>query len=194
MLSALWLRRRCIGNGAVPRALLLLHAGFVGAVSAIVLLSPYLLLRLHPAKPVVVIAFVVGVVVIGLIVALVRWMGVSALRVVTLLPVLASLAFLLRVAAPALDQRLSARGVAQEVRRLEPAPAPVAVLRVDRELEYGLGFYLARPIARYERGERPAQDHVLISRVPVMSDPQQRIFLLGKFPGQQLLIYWVKRE
>jgi hypothetical protein len=118
-------------------------------------------------------------------------MGARSLRFVTLLLVIASLAFLLRVAAPSLDQRLSARSVAQDILRLEPASAPVAVSRVDRELEYGLGFYLNRPIARYERGQVPTGDHVLISRVPVADNQQQRIVLLGKFPSQQLLIYWV---
>src|SRR5262249_24158298 len=33
-----------------------------------------------------------------------------------------------------------------------------------RTLEYGLGFYRNQPISRYERGEIPREEHVLIEK------------------------------
>jgi hypothetical protein len=40
---------------------------------------------------------------------------------------------------------------------------PIAVFKVSRTLEYGLGFYRNQPVARYERGEAPAEDHFLLA-------------------------------
>ena len=59
------------------------------------------------------------------------------LRFVTLIPVLLSVAAVLKIGAPALDATLSARPLAAEIARIENNPLPLAVLRVSRETEYG---------------------------------------------------------
>jgi len=103
---------------------------------------------------------------------------------------------LLRVAAPGLDPVFSARPVAREIVRLQPENVPVAAYKISRELEYGLSFYLDRPIARYERNESPARSHLLIVHSFNPDDlevilPHRNLTLLGEFPSQQLTFYWV---
>ncbi|MGZ4824953.1 MAG: hypothetical protein ACXVZT_10055, partial [Terriglobales bacterium] len=67
---------------------------------------------------------------------------------------------------------------------------------ITRETEYGLDFYRNQPVKRYERGEVPAADHLLIARSG--SEPQLDAFLpgrrlshVGSFAAQKLDIYWV---
>ena len=40
---------------------------------------------------------------------------------------------------------------------------PLAVLRLSREIEYGLHFYRNQTIARYEAGEVPSGEHLLVA-------------------------------
>jgi hypothetical protein len=122
--------------------------------------------------------------------------GLRALRFVTLLPVILALTFLLRIAAPAMDYHFSARPLARETLRLQPNSGPVAAWGVSRELEYGLGFYLNRPVARYDRGEMPAGDHLLIAPAPPGEDlarlaRKRRFTLLGQSCNSKLSYFWV---
>jgi 4-amino-4-deoxy-L-arabinose transferase-like glycosyltransferase len=198
MLAALWLRRKRLACASIPYVVVVPHALLAGATLSVVLLSPYLLLRLRLPEQAVSIAAAAGVVISSAILLGVRRLGVKALRFLTLLPVIAGLVFLLRIASPGLDYQVSARGTVREIRRLEPASVPVAVLGVDRELEYGLGFYLNQPIVHYGRDKAPAGDHLLISRfspdetaVPL---PGRHLTVLGKLPGRQLILYWVEGQ
>jgi len=198
ILAALWLRRKRLTSAKIPPVLLTLHGLLAGGALSLALLSPYVLLRLNPPKQALTVAAAAGIVFAAAILLGAMRFGVRALRLLTMLPVLAGLAFLLRVAAPQLDDQLSARRVAHEILRLEPEKAPVAVTRVDRELEYGLGFYLNQSIARYERNGVPAGDHLLVSRSPrgepEISLPDRRLTMLGRFPAQQLAFYWVEHK
>ena len=122
--------------------------------------------------------------------------GAAALRLVVLTPVIVGLAFLLRIGAPAIDNALSARPVAREITQMEGRPVEVAVFNASRETEYGLAFYRNQPIPRYERGEFPAQDHLVVVPESYADDlvkavRPRRASRLGAFTPQRLEFYWV---
>ena len=122
--------------------------------------------------------------------------GTAALRVVVLAPVILSLAFLLRVGAPVIDKALSARPIAREISQMERGPTRLAVFKASRETQYGLAFYRNQPIPRYERGEIPVQDHMVVvpeaySGELVEAVRPRRASHLGDFTPQHLELFWV---
>lgn len=126
-------------------------------------------------------------------------LGLRGLRFVTLIAVVLGLAAVLRLDAPILDGKLSARPLAAEIGRMETRPLPLAVLGVSREVEYGLGFYLREPIQRYESGQVPATEHLLVAgegseREIAERVPGRRVSYLGTFVPQRLAYYWVAGE
>jgi len=195
ILLALWLERKREQGQELRRPWLLGHALAAGATFTAVLLSPNLVLRLHPPGAAVHLAVAGGLVMFCAVWFTVRALGLSSLHFVTLLPVILGMAFLLRVAAPALDPQLSVRAVAQDVSRLEPGQAPVATSGLNRDVAYGLGFYLDRPVASYENGEVPAGAHLLVTSsnpgsalAPVAN---RRIVQLGKSSQRAVTYYWI---
>ncbi len=64
-----------------------------------------------------------------------------------------------------LDRSYSARPLAQQLDRLAPADETVAVFRVRRDVEYGLGFYRNQEIVNYEDTGVPDGEHLLVARV-----------------------------
>jgi 4-amino-4-deoxy-L-arabinose transferase-like glycosyltransferase len=196
ILAALWLRDMQAADRGLSRFLVWLHGLLAGAMLSLVLISPYLVLRLHPPGSAVAVSAGAGLAVLCAILLVVRFLGLRALRLITLLPVIIGLGFILRLAAPVLDVKFSARPVARELHVLRPAKVPVAIFEVDRELEYGLDFYLNEPVARYERGEVLHGDHLLVSRSGARDTlqerlPQLRFMPLSKFSGRDLEFYWV---
>ena len=138
----------------------------------------------------------IGLLVFVATVSMLARKGTATLRLVVLTPVILGLAFLLRVGAPAIDNALSARPVAREITQMEGHPVQVAVFKASRETEYGLGFYRNQAIPRYERGEVPAQDHLVV--VPESYSDEflqvvrpRRASHLGGFPPQRLEFFWV---
>ena len=172
------------------------HSLVCGLLLGGALLAPYFIVRLHPPSPATAIAAVAAAVIAIAMAISLRWQGLRILRFVTLVPVVLGLAFVLRVSAPEIDRAQSARPVANELSRLDTGRALLAAFNVPRELEYGLDFYRNQPVLRYERGEVPAGDHLLIARSG--SEPQLDPFLggrrlshVGSFVPQRLEIYWV---
>ena len=134
---------------------------------------------------------------IGMAVTLRSRLGLRLLYFVTLVPVLLAVAALIRIGAPVADRYLSARPVAKQLSTIETKPLPVAVLGVDREVEYGLAFYRNQIIRRYELRQIPLQEHLLIA--PEETAPavakfvgNRRVVYLGNFPPQKLDLFWVK--
>ena len=122
--------------------------------------------------------------------------GLRMLRFVTLIPVLLSVAAVLKIGAPSLDQALSARPLAQQVASMVMHPLPLAVYGVPREMEYGLTFYRNQPIPRYEWGQIPAQEHLLIApdnwQTGVAKYTVGRhVSFLGHYVAQRVDYYWV---
>ena len=213
LLAALWLERKLERAEPISFPLLLLHALMAGTILTSVLLAPFLLMRQHPPLQALAVSVLAGLAVIAVILLAVRRAGLPGLRFATLLPVIVSMAFLLRVAAPALDYRFTARPLAQDMLRLmgepeKPPRAPaasvaakdtVAACLLDRDLEYGLNFYLDRPIERYERGEAPAGDHLLLAPAASLGAVtplagNRRFTLLGNSPHPGLSYFWVTSD
>jgi len=121
--------------------------------------------------------------------------GVRALRFVTLVAVVLTVAAILRIGGPALDVTLSVRPLAKDIASMEAKPLPLAVLGVSRETEYGLAFYRNQVIVRYEQGTIPAREHLLVapegSQAEITRIASRRISKLGNFAPQHLDYYWV---
>ena len=73
---------------------------------------------------------------------------------------------------------------------------PLAVLRVPRETEFGLQFYRNQNIARYEWGQVPTGEHLVVAAeglqtVVAKRAAGRRISYLGAFAPQHVEYYWV---
>jgi len=125
--------------------------------------------------------------------------GLRALRFVTLVPLLIAVSAVLRLGAPALDMSFSARPVAWQLVETQGQNLPVAVFKARREVEYGLHFYLNRDIARYELGQEPDGEHLLVAYQGLAAEIASRnsgrkIRYLGNFPAQRLEFYRVSAK
>jgi 4-amino-4-deoxy-L-arabinose transferase-like glycosyltransferase len=140
-----------------------------------------------------------AVLAIGITLTLRRPLGLRVLRFVTLVPVVLAVGAVLRLGAPSLDATLSARLLAQEINRVDNRSLPLAILRLTRETEYGLTFYRDQKILRYEAGEVPASEHLLITPEAWQKNiakwtPGRRVTYVGSFAEQGMDYYWVASE
>ncbi len=194
LLLADWLRTRLPDRAAVPLGAL--HSLVCGLLLGGELLASYFIVRMHPpAQATTIAAVAAALIAVAMLVSL-CWQGLRVLRFVTLVPVVLGVAFVLRVSAPAIDRTQSARPVALELARLDTRGSQLAAFNVTRELEYGLDFYRNQPLLRYERGEAPAGDHLLIARAGSEQQLEtllapRRLSHVGSFTPQKLEIYWV---
>jgi hypothetical protein len=136
------------------------------------------------------------VVAIGIAVTLAGKLGLRMLYFVTLIPVVLSVAALIRIGAPVVDETLSARPVARQLASMETKTLPVAVLGVQRETEYGLAFYRNQTIRRYELQQVPVEEHLLVTPQGAAAAIAQfvgsrRVSYLGSVAAQHLDFYWV---
>ena len=123
-------------------------------------------------------------------------LGLRMLRFVTLVPVVLTVAAVLKIGSSKLDETLSSRPLANDIQRVEAGLLPTAVLHVPREVEYGLGFYRNQAISSYDRGEIPASAHLVVAPEGKKSELAERVngrrvSLLGTYPPQHLDYYWV---
>ncbi len=136
------------------------------------------------------------------IVLMLKVSGLRMLRFATLIPTVLVVGVVLRFGSPLLDASLSARPLAAEIVRLQPklvGPSEtmqVAVFEAPRETEFGLGFYLNRPIPRYERHEIPAGEHLVVApqgsqTVVASSVPGRRVSYLGTDTAHGLDYFWI---
>jgi len=118
------------------------------------------------------------------------------LRFVTLIPVVLAVAAVLKLGTTAIDERLSARPLAAELASVETHPLPLAVCGTSRELEYGLAFYRNQTVARYESGNVPSGEHLVVAPPKWKDDvvkyaAGRRVSFLGHYAPQNLDYYWV---
>jgi 4-amino-4-deoxy-L-arabinose transferase-like glycosyltransferase len=185
-------------NGRPSLVLIILHS-LVAALPVVAALMMQYLVFQHALpwnRATAISAGFAALLAIGITLTLYRPMGLRLLRFVTLVPVVLGLGAALRLGAPALDASLSARPLAQEINRVDNRSLPVAVLRVSRETEYGLHFYRNQRIARYEAGEVPAAEHLLITPAGWQKNiakwtPGRRFTYVGGVAAQGLDYYWV---
>jgi 4-amino-4-deoxy-L-arabinose transferase-like glycosyltransferase len=137
-----------------------------------------------------------AVLAVGIVITLRGQFGLRVLRFVSLVPVVLAVAAVLRLGAPALDATLSARPLAQEINRVDNRSLPLAILRLPRETEYGLQFYRNQSIPRYELGQIPEGEHLLVAREGWQKNiakwtTGRRVTYLGSFAAQGFDYYWV---
>ncbi len=197
LLTAEYLHRREEERGSL--ALVLLHCAWAAVIVLAGLLFPSYLLR-EAGESVSTRAWLIAggfaMLAFFAMLATLRRKGLAMARFVTLVPVIVLVAFILRVAAPAMDLKYSSRPLAAEIAALETRPAELAVFRAPRDVEYGLAFYRNQVVRRYERGEIPAADHMVIApegaRAKLeMLVPGRRVSRVGGFPARKLEYFWV---
>ena len=198
LLLAEYLRRRVSANERAGILLIVLHSIVAATPIVPALMIQYIILqhRLPWGKAAAISTAFAGVLAIGIAVTLYAKLSFAGLRFITLVPVVLSLAATLRLGAPALDSTLSARPLANEISLLETKPLPLAVSGVSRQTEYGLAFYRNQIIERYESGQIPATEHLVVapegSQTAIAKKVAgRRVSYLGSFAPQGLDYYWV---
>jgi 4-amino-4-deoxy-L-arabinose transferase-like glycosyltransferase len=198
LLLAEYVRRHVIDDEEVPVWLPSLHAMVSAAPVVPALLLHYILLqhRLTWGPGTMLASGVSLVLAAGIALTLIGRPGLRALRFVTLVVVVLTVAAILRIGGPALDATLSARPLAREIASIETNHLPMAVFGVSRETEYGLAFYRNQVISRYEQGIVPPTEHLLVAPEGLQPEiariaADRRISRLGNFPPQHLDYYWI---
>jgi 4-amino-4-deoxy-L-arabinose transferase-like glycosyltransferase len=201
LLLAEYVRRRVANSESPSTFLIVLHAITAAAPMVPALMIQYLVLqhRLPWGRGAEISVTFAAVLAIGIALTLRTKLGFGALRFITLIPVVLAVAALLRLGAPALDSMLSVRPLANEISHLESKPLPLAVAGVSRETEFGLAFYRNQIIDRYESGEIPADEHLVVapegSQTAIAKQVAgRRVSYLGSFAPQGLDYYWVSAE
>ena len=124
--------------------------------------------------------------------------GQAGLHLAGVAPAILVLALAIRFAAPVLDETLSARPVSQALSSLSHQQLPVAVVLVPRELEFGLQFYRNQAVPRYELGQAPPGEHLVVAREGFQSAfahdiPGRKIVYLGNVPNQKVELFYVSK-
>ena len=101
----------------------------------------------------------------------------------------------LRFGAPALDETLSARSINSALAQYDPHHLPVAVFLIPREAEFGLQFYRDQSISRYELGQVPDGEHLVVAAQGypkgVAKAAGRKAIYLGNFTAQRLDYFYV---
>jgi 4-amino-4-deoxy-L-arabinose transferase-like glycosyltransferase len=198
ILLAEYVRRQVTQDIAPPYLVPVLHsvAGVAPLVPALLIQFLLLQQRLPGGRPLIFASCVAAAVAIAMVITLRSALGLRMLRFVTLVPVVLTIAAILKIGAPVLDQTLSARVLATDIARVEAGLLPAAVFRVPREVEFGLEFYRNQVIKSYDRREIPTSAHLLIALEGKQGEISQmvtgrRVSLLGTYPPQHLEYYWI---
>ena len=196
MLTAIDLHRR----NSIARVQVMLHSLVCAAVVAGALFAPWRMIRTPLPNLTRAVIVVSAALVAVFVLLLVRSAGLRRLQFATLGPTAVALIFLLRPAAPVVDQSQSARTVNAALNaalaKVGAAPETVAVSNVRRETEYGLDFYRHHPIPRYERDGIPQGRHALVAKAGSTEAIQasvgnRDIQMIGSFPPQRLEFYLI---
>jgi len=198
LLVAEYVRRHAAEEERLSLMSIVLHS-IVAALPIIpALMIQYILLqhRLPRGRASLISSGVALVLAVGIALTLRGGLGFRMLRFVTLVPVVLTVAAVLKIGGATLDETLSARRLARELARVEAGNLPTAVFQVPRETEYSLAFYRDQVIESYDRGEIPPRDHLLITKEGFKPETTQllasrRVSFLGNFRAQHLEYYWV---
>lgn len=182
----------------LSRRLTVLHALAASAPIVPALLVGYIVMKhkLPGGRPLLFALGVAFVVCVGIALTLVSRVRLRMLRFVTLIPVVLAVAAVLKMGTAAIDEKLSARPLAIELASVETQKLPLAVCGASREVEYGLAFYRNQTIARYESGEVPSSEHLLVAPIAWMDNVAKwtagrRVTFLGHYAPQNVDYYWV---
>jgi 4-amino-4-deoxy-L-arabinose transferase-like glycosyltransferase len=198
LLLAEYIRRRVLAEDDPPRWVFGVHSLVAASLLLPALVIQYLVLqkRFPWGKGAAMGAGAALLVAVFMTITLARARGLRLVRFVTLVPVVLTVAALLRIGGTALDAVLSARPLARELSAMETVPLPLAVLSVSRETAYGLAFYRNQVIAHYEWGEVPSGEHIVVAPEGAESTVaslagSRRVSYLGSYAPQHLDYFWV---
>jgi len=168
--------------------LLYTHGVLTGFLTFVLILCPQYMVyqRLIPAKGILTLAIVLGIASALLVIVATRRFGIQLLRLVTMLPLVILLYFLLGRNGRLLDLNYSARPLAREIQQADPNAVVVAEFNVRRDLVYGLAFYRDQQIVSYTDGGVPEGEHLVV--FPTRDEPLLENYLKGRFT-QPLLLY-----
>ncbi len=196
ILAADYLNR--IRRRGLPRWLLWSHAGMCAILVFVLTLAPQHMKyeTLVPSAVWLLSAAAAALAFAALVFLIVRRWGVNQLANATLLPVLATLVFLLGFHGRDLDINYSARPLAEEMKREAPDVKTVAAESIKRDMDYGLAFYRNQPLVHYEKDGVPDQEHLLVIRTNASADLER--YLTGRvyrplflYDSQGLAVYRV---
>ena len=198
VLLADYLRRKLADDVNVSKGLAVLHALVAAMPIVPSVLIAYLITehRLPAGRPMLIALGIAFALCAAIALTLVSRLRLRMLRFVTLIPVVLSVAAVLKIGTASIDQTLSARPLAIEIASVETHQLPLAVYGVPREVEFGLTFYRNQPAERYEAGSIPAEEHLLVApsswRGNVAKQTTgRRVLLLGHYAPQNVDYYWV---
>jgi 4-amino-4-deoxy-L-arabinose transferase-like glycosyltransferase len=193
-----YLRQQLEQPSPLPKWIAVLHALIACAPIVPAALVGYIVTehRLPAGRPTWIALTIAFVLTIGIAVTLAGRLQWRMLRFITLIPVVLAVAAVLKLGTAAIDQKLSTRPLAIELASLETHKLPLAVCGVSREVEYGLEFYRDQIISRYETGNIPAGEHLLVAAPDWKPNVNEwtrgrRVSSLGHYAPQNLDYYWV---
>jgi 4-amino-4-deoxy-L-arabinose transferase-like glycosyltransferase len=200
VLLADYLSRHFEQNDSIPKPSAILHALIASAPIVPAVLISYLVVGAKPPVRLVLISSTVALVVcVAIAVTLLSPMRLRMLRFVSLIPTVLAVAAVLKIGTNAIDEKLSTRPLANELATVETNKLPVAVCGASREVEFGLAFYRNQVIARYELGNIPTGEHLVVAPPAWMHNVAQqtagrRVTFLAHYTPQDLNYYWVSAE
>ena len=177
-----------IRRSGIPGWLLYIHATLTGLLTFVLILCPQYMVyqRLIPAHRILFWAIAFGIGAAFLVIAVARSYGVRHIRLVTMIPMVFLLYFLLGRNGHLLDLNYSARPLAHDIQNADPTATVVAELDVRRDLVYGLAFYRDQKIVSYTTDGVPSGAHLLV--FPTREEPELQQYLKGRYT-QPLLLY-----
>jgi 4-amino-4-deoxy-L-arabinose transferase-like glycosyltransferase len=173
------------------------HAALAGTLVFSALLIPYLVLQHRfPWNVAALVSLLLSVTIAAATFVSLRRYGYPGLRFITLVPAVLTLGIAMRLGAPALDAKLSARSATEALQMFDPHHLPVAVFLVSRETEFGLQFYRNQAIPRYELEQIPEGEHLLVAeqgrqRGVTKKVRNRQVTYLGTFAAQKLDFFYV---
>lgn len=198
VLLAGYLWRHLEREETVSKGLAIAHALVAAAPIVPAALISYVVTqhRLPAGRPLFVALTVAFVISAAIAATLLSRLRLGMLRFVTLIPVVLSVAAVLKLGTISIDQTLSARPLAAEIAGVETHQLPLAAYGISREMEYGLTFYRNRMTMRYESGAVPAEEHLLVAPAAWKGDVAgrtvgRRVLWLGYYAPQNVDYYWV---
>jgi 4-amino-4-deoxy-L-arabinose transferase-like glycosyltransferase len=198
VLLADYLPQRLGRQESIPKWMAVLHPLVAATPILPALVLSYLINQHHlpEGEPRLIAVVVAAVVCMGMVLTLISRAGFRMLRFVTLVPVVLVVASVLRFGSRAIDLKMSARPLDAELASIATHPLPIAVCGTSREIEYGLAFYRDQTVARYESGEVPAGEHLLVAPPAWKKNVDdltagRRVTFLGYYVPQNVDYYWV---
>jgi len=170
ILTADYLNR--VRREGLPKWLLWSHAALCAVMVFVLVLAPQHMKyeTLVPSVQWLFIAAAAALFFGALVLLIVRRWGISQVCNATLIPVIATLVFVLGFYGKELDINYSARPLAREIQHEAPDVKLVATDSIRRDMDYGLAFYRNQPMIHYDANGVPADEHLLVIRANDTAD------------------------